>query len=163
MQQVLYFYEGESEEKLITYLKDRQIIKPGKLKKFNLWQDKFTSIERTLSLRKRPKLYFIIDTDALKSVEWFKDNLKKLKKYNICLIVQNKNLEDELSYICEQSKRQLFTAFDASNKEEFTSKFIKANLTGKLRNCNFNKLWSRGTNFLQKNNIENLKNCQYKL
>jgi hypothetical protein len=32
MQQVLYFYEGESEEKLITYLKDRQIIKPGKLK-----------------------------------------------------------------------------------------------------------------------------------
>ena len=104
MQQVLYFYEGESEEKLITYLKDRQIIKPGKLKKFNLWQDKFTSIERTLSLRKRPKLYFIIDTDALKSVEWFKDNLKKLKKYNICLIVQNKNLEDELSYICEQVK-----------------------------------------------------------
>ncbi|SMN13341.1 hypothetical protein BHECKSOX2_403 [Bathymodiolus heckerae thiotrophic gill symbiont] len=163
MRQVLYFYEGESEKKLITYLKDRQIIKPGRIKKFNLWQDKFTSIERTLPLRKRLKLYFIIDTDALKSVKWFKDNLKKLKKYNICLIVQSKNLEDELSYMCEQSKKQLFTAFDASNKEEFTSKFIKANLVGKLRNCNFNKLWSRGTNFLQKNNIENLKNCQYKL
>jgi hypothetical protein len=43
MQQVLYFYEGESEKKLITYLKDRQIIKQN-LDKFILFHKSVTVV-----------------------------------------------------------------------------------------------------------------------
>ncbi|AYQ56285.1 hypothetical protein MS2017_0546 [Bathymodiolus thermophilus thioautotrophic gill symbiont] len=145
MSQVEYFYEGESEKKLITYLKDKGIIKQGKVRKFNLWEGDINRIIRMLS--KSSELYFIIDTDTLTNKQLFKDNLKKLKGYNVCLIVQNKNLEDELSYVCEQTKDQLFTEFGACNKNEFTSKFIQANLAGKFKNCDFEKLWSRDAEF----------------
>ncbi|OIR24267.1 hypothetical protein BTHERMOSOX_806 [Bathymodiolus thermophilus thioautotrophic gill symbiont] len=60
-------------------------------------------------------------------------------------------------------KNKLFTEFGIYSKVEFTRYFIKSNLAGKLKNCDFNKLWSRGNSFLQENNIKNSKNCQYKL
>jgi len=164
MKSITYFYEGETEKALLNFLKhtDNNKIRPGKVKKFNLWQDKIGTILRKLS-KKTELYYFIIDTDTVTNIQLFEDNLKKLKGYNVCLIVQNENLEDELSYMCAQTEKQLFAEFSACNKDEFTRKFIQANLSGKLKNCDLNKLWSRGNSFLQKNNIKNSKNCQYKL
>ncbi|CAB5503766.1 hypothetical protein THERMOT_1850 [Bathymodiolus thermophilus thioautotrophic gill symbiont] len=63
----------------------------------------------------------------------------------------------------KQSKNKLFAEFGTYSKVEFTSNFVKSNLSGKLKNCDLNKLWSRGNSFLRKNNIKNSKNCQYKL
>ncbi|SMN15522.1 hypothetical protein CRYPA_1562 [uncultured Candidatus Thioglobus sp.] len=164
MQQVLYFYEGECEEKLLKFLKHKEIIKSGKTTKFNLWQDKIKQLKRLLPRHRKSELYFLIDTDKLANIQLFKDNLENLKQHNICLIVQYKNLEDELSYICDQTRTELFSEFNACNKDEFTSKFIKAsNLQSKLNSCDFSKIWSRGTDFMQKNSIEISKNCKYRL
>jgi len=167
MQQVLYFYEGECEEKLLKYLKNKNIIKAGKTKKFNLWQNKIKSITRMLSKSKKLEIYFIVDTDKLADLSIFKSNIESLKGYNFCLIIQHKNLEDELSYICHQKEKQLFNEFDACNKNEFTSKFIKeSNLQSKLKNCTLSALWSRNNdfvNFLQEKYIKISTNCKYKL
>jgi len=171
MQRTQYFYEGGCEKELLRYLQDEKLIKPGKSDPFNLWQDKIKSILRKLSDPKRLKIYFIVDTDIKESLSIFKENIRGLKGYNICLIIQNKNLEDELVYSCFKNKKELFKHFDACNKDEFTSNFIKKakkefNLKSKLKNCDFSKLWSRNiefNDFLKTNDIQVNTNCNYKI
>lgn len=168
MKQVLYFYEGETEKKLLTYLKNRKLIKAGKTKKFNLWKGKVNTNIRTFN--KDDEIFFIIDTDDISSVGVFKDNIKILQSYNICLIMQCKNLEDELCFACNKpNKNTLFLDFyQTTSKDKFKSNFIKDKDIAKRLDDNkfkFSKLWSKNTDFikfLNDNNIEVNHNCGYK-
>ncbi len=150
MKQVVYFYEGETEKKLLEFLKNTRTIKSGKLKKFNLWTKSCKKLIKTI--RKGDIVIFVIDTDTMEAIDTFKKNIRLLKSYNICLIVQHKNLEDELCFSCNKKDTiTLFTDFyDTSSAEEFKTKFIKeSNLEQKLTNnaFDFKKLWSRADDF----------------
>ena len=46
--QVFYFYEGETEKKLLEFLKNTKKISSGKVRKFNLWKGRFRKIQRTI-------------------------------------------------------------------------------------------------------------------
>ncbi|VVH59714.1 hypothetical protein BSPCLSOX_1271, partial [uncultured Gammaproteobacteria bacterium] len=59
--QVFYFYEGETEKKLLEFLKNTKKISSGKVRKFNLWKGRFRKIQRTIN--KDDKLFFVVDTD----------------------------------------------------------------------------------------------------
>jgi hypothetical protein len=47
--QVFYFYEGETEKKLLEFLKNTKKISSGKVRKFNLWKGHFRKIQRTIN------------------------------------------------------------------------------------------------------------------
>lgn len=148
----VYYYEGETERKLISTLKNDGDILHGKLQKFNFWQTEATKIVRKIS--GSSVLYIIFDTDTInvKSTEKFILNMKLLvgekKVKEIYLIAQHQNLEDELRFSCTKNNLvQLFKDFyNINSSEEFKAKLIKeSNLSNKLKNNNFDvkKLWSR--------------------
>jgi hypothetical protein len=167
--QVIYFYEGETEKKLLKFLKNTKQIKPGKVKKLNLWKGSFKKIERTID--KKNELFFVVDTDDIENTRIFIDNIKSLNSYNFCLIVQDKNLEDEFCFACEKSSnKKLFNDFyKAQNSDKFKSKFCKDNnifSTLSKNNFVFSKLWIRGdrfTDFLKSNNIKIDINYKYRV
>jgi len=149
MKKIYYFYEGETEKTFLTTLKGSYILS-GRLSKFNLWQDSINKIKRKFNTL--DELFFIIDTDTLPKTKGFIDNLRHLSDYNFHLVVQNKNLEDELVASCnKKSKNDLYQKFySKTSKTEFKSSFIKDNnLKGKLERNNFNYelLWSRTNDF----------------
>ena len=148
----VYYYEGKTEEKLISTLKSVGNIPHGKLQKFNFWQTEATKIIRKVS--DFSVLYIIFDTDIVdvKSTEKFLSNMKLLarekKVKKIYLLAQHENLEDELFFSCAKKNLvQLFKDFyDTKNSDEFKGKLIKeSNLANKLKINNFDvkKLWSR--------------------
>ncbi|MBL4744284.1 MAG: hypothetical protein JKX87_06585 [Cycloclasticus sp.] len=150
MKRVHYFYEGETEEKLLQLLKDKKDITPGRLRKHNLWTTEFKRIERTVN--KVDQLFFFIDTDAMRNLSIFTKNITQLKPYNIRLMVQHKNLEDELCFSCgKNSPSALFKGFyDTTSATEFKTRFNNDNsLQQKLaaNNFDYKKLWSRETVF----------------
>ena len=167
MKRVVYFCEGETEEALLDSLKKSKLIKAGKLKKHNLWKSKF-KLQRTIN--KKDKIFFVIDIDDIANKDIFIENIKLLKPYNICLIVQNKNLEDELRFSCDKVNNQdLFKSFyNTIHIGEFKKNFAQEkNLVNKLRNNNFifEKLWSRAnvfSDFIQSNQIQVNIDCRYK-
>lgn len=165
MKQVIYFFEGETEKKLLQSLKNEGEIKHGKLKKFNLWLKDF-NLERII--KKGDEIFFVIDTD-IKNTDIFIRNMELLKPYNICLIVQNKNLEDEICFACGNiSESKLLKYFyNVKSVNEFKRRFIKdRNISEKLNKNNFvfDKLWSRGDSFANSiNNKVNINiNCKYR-
>ncbi|PHS72982.1 MAG: hypothetical protein COB22_03620 [Cycloclasticus sp.] len=150
MKIVRYFYEGETEKKLLQHLKDEGHLSPGVLKKHNLWNTPFRKIERII--KKKDLSYFFIDTDVTDDLSIFKENINRLKPYNIRLMIQNKNLEDELCFACgKKDNRTLYRDFyGVTSSTEFKPKFIKeSNLEGKLtaNNVDYKKLWTRKTSF----------------
>ena len=166
MKRVVYFYEGETEKALLFYLKKSKLIKAGKLKKHNLWKSKF-KLQRTIN--KKDKIFFVIDIDNIANKDIFIKNIKSLKSYNICLIVQNKNLEDELRFSCDKANNKaLFKSFyNTIHIDEFKKNFAQEkNLANKLENNNFifKKLWSRAnvfSDFIQSNQIQANIDCRY--
>lgn len=169
MKQVMYFFEGETEKQLLNFLKSSKKIKSGKLKKHNLWLNKFKTI-RSIP-KKNTQLFFIIDTDDIENTGIFIKNLQTLKFHEVCLIIQNKNLEDELSYACNKKNTQvLFKDFyTVTSKDKFKNKFANDKNLAKILTNNqfdFDKLWTRSTifsKFLEKNNLnQNLILCTTK-
>jgi len=149
MKKVHYFYEGETERKLLQHLKDKNNLTPGRLRKHNLWNTEF-KLQRTINTN--DNLFFFIDTDITSNLSIFIENIDRLKPYNICLMVQHKNFEDELCFACNKnSKLVLYKDFyGVTSPKEFKSKFIKENsLTGKLaaHTFDYKKLWSRKATF----------------
>lgn len=161
--QVVYFYEGETEKKLLECLKNAKQIIPGKLKKFNLWNGRFKSIEKTFN--KTYKLLFVIDTDDLQNTDAFKKNIESLKLRNahrFCIIYQCRNLEDELLCSCNiKDHKALFNSFYCvENLHKFKTEFAQdKNLSQTLKknNFNLNHLWVRRSgdfyNWLKSNHI----------
>jgi len=150
MKIVRYFYEGDTEKKLLKHLKGEGHLFHGSLKKHNLWTTPFRKIERTIS--RTDHLYFFIDTDVISNLSIFKENIKQLKPYKIRLMVQHKTLEDELCFACD--KRNSLSLYDdfysVTSPTEFKPKFItENNLKGKLaaNKFEYQKLWSRNAAF----------------
>ena len=173
MNQIRYFCEGETEQKLLRYLKDtnqKQIqskIQSGQVKIHNLWEKKFKLIR---NINKTDKLFFVVDTDRINNKSIFLENIELLKSYKVCLIVQNKNLEDELCFACGKVKKPfLFESFyNVQSKKEFKSRFNQDNNlqhTLSKNNFDFSKLWERNKNFsefLDRNFIKVDINCKYR-
>ncbi len=166
--QVIYFYEGETEKKLLRFLKDSKKIKAGKVGKFNLWNQRF-KVERTIN--RNSKLFFIVDTDDVTNTNIFVENIKLLKPYDVCLIIQNKNLEDELCFACKQSNhKDLFKYFyNTTHVNQFKKKFNKEKDLGKKltdNNFSFDRLWIRNKDFsddfLEQHSLKVNINCKYR-
>jgi hypothetical protein len=146
MKKLIYFCEGETEQKFIKILKEEFLIKPGQIKIFNLMQKNINSIIRKYK-NSNSEFVFIIDIDTINK-KLFCNNLKVLKKYKykFCLFIQNKNFEDELTLCCNKNnKLALYKDFYYINSSnEFKSRFISdSSLYLKLINNNFDitKLW----------------------
>jgi hypothetical protein len=160
VQQVRYFCEGETERNLLKILKERKKIQLGVIKIHNLWEKRFKNIIRKINTT--DKLLFVVDTDRINNKSIFLENIKLLQSYNICLIVQDKDLEDELCFACGKVKKPfLFKSFyNVQSKKEFKSRFNKdGNLQRTLSKNNFdvNMLWVSNNNFsnwLKNNHIE---------
>jgi len=171
MQNIIYYYEGETEKKLLHFLKHNKKIRHGKSKKFNLWDMKIKNIARNFPNPKKSALFFVVDTDKITEKDIFINNITQLRTYNFCLIIQHKNFEDELCYSCEKNNNiQLFKDFyNVSSKDKFTSKFNKeSSVKNKLMDNNFvfEKLWIRDTkfkDFLQDNYLNANTLCNYRL
>jgi len=151
MKKVHYFYEGETEEKLLRYLKDNELLNPGRLRKYNLWNTEF-KLGKTIN--RNDHLFFFIDTDITTGLPTFKANIARLKSFNIRFIIQDKTFEDELCFACgKRSNHTLYKDFyNVTSPRDFKTKFINENnLNGKLTTNNFDykKLWSRELAFNQ--------------
>ncbi len=148
--QTIYFYEGETEKNLLHALISKKYISHGKLKKFNLWEKDIKKLFRTFQAT--DKLLFIIDTDTMSPKDTFVKNIHLLKKYHFHLIIQNKNLEDELRTSCNKSSyTRLFRDFyQIPNKSEFKSRFAQDKSLQKTlsnQDFDFNKLWTNINDF----------------
>lgn len=99
MNKVVYFVEGECEEKLINALKQEpSAICPGKVKKINVIQN-VLSTSQLIQIQTGTIVVLVFDTDVPQT-DCLKKNLKLLEKKctqvkTICL-AQVLNLEDEL-------------------------------------------------------------------
>jgi len=107
MNKLLYIAEGEIEKRFIRFLIDKNFIRPGKFAKFNLLQDVLKDTSSILT-NKVDKIFCILDMDI--ATKDFLNNLvknisklKTISKSKICLLIQNKNFEDELRYILQCS------------------------------------------------------------
>ncbi len=105
MTKVLYIGEGEIEERFFGFLNQNDFIQPGRFRKFNLMQ---TKLLRSNDLLKsfRDKVYCVLDTDCIETTNFdtLFHNVKMLRSIcsgNVFLLIQNKNFEDELSYVLE--------------------------------------------------------------
>ncbi|VVH59380.1 hypothetical protein BSPCLSOX_3008, partial [uncultured Gammaproteobacteria bacterium] len=144
-------------------------ISSGKVRKFNLWKGRFRKIQRTIN--KDDKLFFVVDTDDVTNTECFSKNIKLLKLYNFCLIVQHKNLEEELCFSCNKANnKKLFNDFyKVQSADKFKSKFCRdkgIDLTLSNNDFNFKNFWSRSGDFsdwLKKNGISASIECNYKV
>ncbi|WP_196600493.1 hypothetical protein [Pectinatus frisingensis] len=165
----LYIAEGETEKNFITQLKQKQIVLPGQFKKYNLMRKKLKETDDILT-KKRDKIFGIVDTDCdninCACFKNFEYNIKKLKKIGkIFILVQDKEFEDELKRIFNDSKlSQIFNA-KYSNKSDIKKHLCKPDiyenllLRNQLTSDMLNKYCSHSCHFintLKTNNITSL-------
>ncbi len=148
-----YLVEGECEIKLIKELKNKNLIIPGKVNKFNTVQDDITPNFLRMQDQTKDKIFVLIfDLDVLNNpqnnIELIKsrilNNIKKLKmkKTSIVVIPQNKNLEDEL--LKSTTAKDITKILNCKSKKDWKSCMIATNnLYGALQKVefDFNKLW----------------------
>ena len=105
MSRILYIAEGEIEERFFDFLKVSDFICSGRFRKFNLMQERLSGASDILK-KIMDKVYCVLDTDCIEktNLDTLIQNVKLLKRIcprNIFLLIQNKNFEDELSYVLE--------------------------------------------------------------
>jgi len=123
-----YYVEGETEEKILEVLKtDFRYIMPGKVKVFNVIEEKF-SRSKLISLKRKTNVVLVFDTDSSDS-STLRANISFLERQSVVrqviCIPQVKNLEEELIRCCNIRKI----------KELLSSKF-DSNFKNDLCNCN---------------------------
>lgn len=156
---ILYYVEGETEEKLINILKtDLGAIKAGKVQTLNVVEQKITNA-RLMTLRLGTMVVLIFDTDT-GNIDILNNNIKKLKECpaisELVTIPQVHNLEEELLRSCDV--RGIKDLLGSKSKKDFKSDFIKdTNLASKLKkhNFNINNFWNSKPSTPYQN-IENL-------
>lgn len=147
----LYFTEGETEKKLIDLLKtDLQVIKPGKSKVFNVFENRITPALLT-NISSKTKIVLIFDTDVVKpNFDIYDFNLSKLRNSrmvkDIITIPQCRNFEEEIVY--STSIKKASQLFAVENNTKFKATFLRMDnkfLQSKLEESSFDikKLWSR--------------------
>ncbi|MDO5539407.1 MAG: hypothetical protein Q4F83_04955 [Eubacteriales bacterium] len=159
-----YFVEGQDEEKLINVLKtDMQYIVPGKVQKFNVVQEKLTSL-RLMQLKKGTIVVLVFDTDS-GNIQILQENIELLKKSGIVktvlCVTQVKNLEDELVRSC--NIRQIKELTGSKSNKDFKHDLIKdSHFCKKLEIYKFDlkKFWNmtdKGTYSKIKNDADKIK------
>lgn len=144
---IQYYGEGVNEVKLLNVLKtDMQLIRPGKVDRFNVIDQLFTGMRLRL-LKPETTVVLVFDTDT-KSKGKLEDNLLILENHpsisGVILIPQVKNLQDELMRAC--SIKSIDELLGTKGTSSFKRKFNKVtNLADRLRNCGFNVdlLWNQ--------------------
>ncbi len=142
---VQYYVEGSDEEKFVQILKTSfKCILPGKVQVFNAATQRFTRAQ-LLSLKPKTTAVLLFDTDFINRII-LDDNITKLSKCRsvdeILVVLQVKNLEDELLRCCEINRIE--DILNSKSKGDFKRDFLKANnVDQKLRQVKFNinKLW----------------------
>lgn len=145
---ILYLVEGQCEEKLINALKNEPyLIKPGKVKCFNPMGRKLTPND-FITIQPGSLIALVFDTDTTNGIDILESNIKMIKKYGgkceIALILQVKNIEDELVKSTDISQIEELTK--SKSKDNFKTDFCA------LKNCrrllekhhfNINKIWTQ--------------------
>lgn len=160
-QYIVYYVEGEDEEKLLNILKSElRVIKSGKIQKLNVVERKIPATH-LFSLRPGTMVVLVFDTDTGK-VNILKDNIERLRKFpavsKVITIPQVRNLEDELIKSCDI--RRIRELLGSRTDTEFKSDIIRAKQLGrKLREHRFNiELFWNSVPDSPYENIENLAN-----
>ena len=139
-QYVLYYVEGEDEEKLLNTLKSEMgLIKTGKIQRLNVVERKIPTAH-FLSFHPNTIVVLVFDTDTGK-INALKENIEKLKKCSavskVITIPQVRNLEEDLIRSCDI--RRIKELLDSRTDTEFKSDIIRAkNLHRKLKEHKFN-------------------------
>lgn len=141
-----YYVEGENEVAFLKTLKtDMELIRPGKIQKFNVIQNKFTNA-RLMSLKQKTCVVLIFDTDVIND-SILKKNLEILKKCDqitrIICIPQVKNLEDELVRCCNIHQIRELTSSSSNSefKHDFLTTFDRKHLLEK-HGFDITRLWT---------------------
>lgn len=150
----LYLVEGETEKRLIDYLKTvNRSIQPGKVKILNLFQEKIPSA-LLATIIPNTVVIVVFDTDLKHpNISLFEGNLKKLRKIgnvvSVLFVPQIQNMEDEIVYSTVIQRIEDF--FPTEDARRFKKRFIEASdqsLKTKfsLHNFDVRLLWSRQPN-----------------
>ena len=142
-----YFVEGETEEKLLRTLRsDMQLIRPGKIQKLNVIQEKITNA-RIMQLKPNTSMVLVFDTD-IDNIHILKENIHKLRTCShvreIICVTQVLNLEDELLRCC--SIKCITDLTKSSSIKQFKRDFLSdSHLAQKLIQCHFDisLLWNQ--------------------
>lgn len=135
----VYYVEGQCEEKLLKILKtDMRLIRPGKVIKRNVIQDKLRQAQLK-TLKKGTTAVLVFDTDTDNTDILF-ENIELLKRETaiskVLCITQVENLEDEIVRSCNVNTAKELT--NSKSTSSFKSDFIRAsNLKGTLENHEF--------------------------
>lgn len=144
---ILYYVEGEDEQKLIEVLKTKlRVIKPGKVQKLNVIQKQITHA-RLRTLKPQTMVVLVFDTDT-NNIDMLNLNLEIL---NLCssiseivTIPQVRNLEEELINSC--NIKNITELLNSKSRTEFKNDFIRTtNLDKKLMEHGFdiNLFWNK--------------------
>lgn len=144
---IQYYVEGEDEEKLLHILKtDLGVIRPGKVQKFNVIQERFTDT-RFFSINPQTMVVLVFDTDT-RHTDILMENIEFLERQHrvseIVTIPQVRNLEEELVRSC--NIRQVEELLGSKSRKDFKKELIKvSNLGCKLRQHQFDirAFWSK--------------------
>lgn len=164
MARYMYIVEGEIEERFMDGLKSPKLNKiiPGRIAVFNLMQQKIKPSSGLMTFRYE-RVFCIIDTDVLTGCEL--DNLKsnlemlsEISKKQIFLLVQNKNFEDELTFMASVNNLQTLLGLKHGSlkdiKNHLAQKVDYSKLRGKV---DFNKYCTRWDRFKTVLDDENIK------
>lgn len=129
-----YLVEGECEDQ---FIKSSNLI--GRVECIDLSKKNVDQINRWSTKlsgnKKRLYLNIVFDTDVLLNdrvvLSRFIENIRFLKKkgFNIRLLQQHEDFEDELCYCLGINKQRLFEKFNARNTREFKQNFISEKRT----------------------------------
>lgn len=126
---VIYLVEGETEEALIKALISNNTLEHGRVIIFNCWDGKAESIARRLSTSESNKIYIVFDTDVTNRAKNFVHTVNYIIRYSyqVVLLQQTKNLEEELVYSCSQirTENKLYFHFNAQGPNQFKKEFLR--------------------------------------
>lgn len=151
----IYLVEGETEKYLIEDLKKNEITISAQVVRFNLWDNDIGKLIANIPPANKGFVCIIYDTDVLYHSETnnrdalinkFKNNIKRLidKKYNIILLQQTFNLEDELGFCCNCDITLLYKHFNVTERNKLKTAFLNTrDIVKYLEKINFQKekLW----------------------
>lgn len=132
-----YIVEGPTEENFLSQLIKLKIIKAGKIFRHNIMQKKISYTSNILT-KSYDNGYLIIDTDEgnmnKSCLVTLRDNISTLKSSvrNIFIIVQNKELEDELRYVFQNNSLDTIFSVKYNTTTELKRHLQKNNIYTQL-------------------------------
>lgn len=147
MEKVVYFVEGECEEKLINALKEKpSVIRPGKVKKVNVIQNEL-STSQLIQIQAGTIVVLVFDTDV-PLTDHLKRNIKLLErkctKVKLIYLPQVLSFEDELVRCSDVTRVEDLT--HSRSRRDFKRDFCAATNTRNLleqHHLSVSALWTK--------------------